>query len=131
MRANGAPGPPLKYLIQVKLRVRRLGPLRLQPRKAAVRETGRRRKTDSNCRSPPLRRGAFLNRLLPPSSWQNQSKQRYSTREGPVVRIRLPPAESLSLSRSCFRGSRTPAFRAAVRGWLGDRVGRDAQGVSR
>ena len=45
---------------------------------------------------PPLRRGAFLNRLLPPSSWQNQSKQRYSTREGPVVRIRLPPAASQS-----------------------------------
>jgi hypothetical protein len=50
-------------------------------------------------------------------------------REGPRVRIRLPPAESPSLSRSCFRGSRTPAFRAAVR--LGDRVGRDAQAVSR
>ncbi len=47
------------------------------------------------------------------------------------VRIHLPPAESPSLSPSCFRGSRTPAFRAAVRGWLGDRVGRDAQGVSR
>src|SRR5206468_12960973 len=49
----------------------------------------------------------------------------------PMVRIHLPPAESLSLSRSCFQGTRTPAFRAAVRGWLGDRVGRDAQGVSR
>jgi hypothetical protein len=48
-----------------------------------------------------------------------------------MVRIRFPPAESLSLSRSCFQGSRTPAFRAAVRGWVGDRVGRDAQGVSR
>ena len=55
---------------------------------------------------------------------------RYLT-AGPMVRIRFPPAESPSLSRSCFRGSRTPAFRAAVRGWLGDRVGRDAQGVSR
>ena len=29
-----------------------------------------------------------------------------------------------------FRRSRTPAFRASVRGWLGDWVGRDAQGVS-
>ena len=38
-----------------------------------------------------------------------------------MVRIHFPPAESLSLSRSCFRGSRTPAFRAAVRGRLGDR----------
>ena len=36
----------------------------------------------------------------------------------PMVRIHLPPAESLSLSRSCFRGSRTSAFRAAVRGGL-------------
>ena len=42
-----------------------------------------------------------------------------------MVRIHFPPAESPSLSRSCFRGSRTPAFRAAMRGWLGDRVGRD------
>ena len=39
---------------------------------------------------------------------------------GPMVRIRYPPAESPSLSPSCCRGSRTPAFRAAVRGWLGD-----------
>jgi hypothetical protein len=36
----------------------------------------------------------------------------------PKVRIRLPPAASPSLSPSCFRGSRTPAFRAAVRGGL-------------
>ena len=35
-----------------------------------------------------------------------------------MVRIRFPPAESQSLSQSCFRGSRTPAFRAAVRGHL-------------
>src|SRR6266566_3754952 len=27
---------------------------------------------------------------------------------GPMVRIRLPPAERPSLSRSCFRASRTP-----------------------
>jgi hypothetical protein len=26
----------------------------------------------------------------------------------------------LRLSRSCLRGSGTPAFRAGVRGWLGD-----------
>ena len=38
---------------------------------------------------------------------------------------------SPSLSPSCCRGSRTPAFRAALRGWLGDRVGRDMQGVTR
>jgi hypothetical protein len=49
---------------------------------------------------------------------------------GPRVRILLPPAESLSLSRIRFRRSRTPAFRAGVRGWLSERVGRDAQGVS-
>src|SRR5438477_3178695 len=46
----------------------------------------------------------------------------------PMVRILLPPAESQSLSRIRFRGSRTPAFRAGVRGWLGDRVSRDAPG---
>jgi len=46
----------------------------------------------------------------------------------PTVRIHLPPADSPSLSRSRFWRSRTPAFRAGVRGWLGDRVGRDAQG---
>ena len=33
-----------------------------------------------------------------------------------MVRIRFPPAESLSLSRSCCRGSGTPAFRAAGSG---------------
>ena len=44
------------------------------------------------------------------------------------VRIPLAPAESQSLGRIRVRGSRTPAFRAGVRGWLGDAVGRDAQG---
>jgi hypothetical protein len=39
--------------------------------------------------------GAFLNGFLPPLQPANQSKQRYSTREEPVVRIRLPPAVSL------------------------------------
>src|ERR1700680_477195 len=47
---------------------------------------------------------------------------------GPRVRIHLPPAESQSLGRIRVRGSRTPAFRAGVRGWVGDAVGRDAQG---
>jgi hypothetical protein len=51
-----------------------------------------------------------------------------SSREGPRVRIHLPPAESQSLGRIRVRGSRTPAFRAGVRGWFGDAVGRDAQG---
>jgi len=45
-----------------------------------------------------------------------------------MVRIRLPPAESQSLGRIRVRGSRTPAFRAGVRGWFGGAVGRDAQG---
>jgi hypothetical protein len=48
----------------------------------------------------------------------------------PMVRIHLPPADSPSLARIRYQASRTPAFRAGVRGWLGDRVGRDAQGVS-
>jgi hypothetical protein len=47
-----------------------------------------------------------------------------------MVRIRFPPAESPSLFRNRFRRSRTPAFRAGVRGWFGDRVGRDAPRVS-
>jgi hypothetical protein len=46
------------------------------------------------------------------------------------VRIHSAPAESLSLGRIHFRRSRTRAFRAGVRGWLGDRVGRDALRVS-
>jgi hypothetical protein len=37
-----------------------------------------------------------------------------------MVRIRFPPAKSPPLSPSCFRGLRTPAFRAAVRGGLGE-----------
>jgi hypothetical protein len=37
--------------------------------------------------------------------------------------------QRVSLSPACaFVGSRTPAFRTGVRGWLSDRVGRDAQG---
>jgi hypothetical protein len=49
---------------------------------------------------------------------------------GPMVRIHLPPADSPSRACIRYRASRSPAFRAGVRGWLGDRVGRDAQGVS-
>jgi len=47
----------------------------------------------------------------------------------PKVRIHLPPAESPSLARTFFRRSKTTAFRAGVRGRLGERVGRDAPGV--
>ena len=39
----------------------------------------------------------------------------------PKVRIHLPPAASLSLARTRFRALRTPAYRAGVRAWLGDR----------
>src|SRR6476661_8945974 len=45
----------------------------------------------------------------------------------PEVRIHLPPADSRSLSRIPLRRSRTPAFRAGVRGWLDGGVGRDAK----
>ena len=55
-------------------------------------------------------------------------EKRSSSHGGPRVRIPLPPAESQSLGRIRVRGSRTPAFRAGVGGWLGDAVGRDAQG---
>jgi hypothetical protein len=44
-----------------------------------------------------------------------------------MVRIHLPPADSPSLARIRYQASRTPAFRATVRGWLGDLVVRDAQ----
>src|SRR6202049_1823892 len=78
------------------------------------------REVDSNPRSP-VRGTTFFEpapvRPRPPM-----------LRGGPRVRILLPPAESQSLRRSRVRGARTPAFRAGVRGWFGDAVGRDAQG---
>ena len=49
-------------------------------------------------------------------------------RQGPMVRIHFPPADSPSLSRSHFRASRTRAFPAGVRGSLDDGVSRDAAG---
>src|ERR1700722_20263254 len=57
-----------------------------------------------------------------------KAQKSWSSRAEPEVRIHLPPADSPSLSRSHFRASRTPAFRAGVRGWLGGWVARDAQG---
>ena len=62
------------------------------------------------------------------SGQTRQSRERSFPHGGPRVRILLPPAESQSLGRIRVRGSRTPAFRAGVRGWFGDAVGRDAQG---
>src|SRR5580704_3337399 len=60
-----------------------------------------------------------------------ESPKNYGSADwGPRVRIHLPPADSPSLARIRYQAWRTPAFRAGVRGWLGDRVGRDAQGVS-
>jgi hypothetical protein len=47
---------------------------------------------------------------------------------GPRVRIPPPPAESLSLAGLYLRGSRTPAFRAAVPGCVPGAVGRDPRG---
>ena len=61
----------------------------------------------------------------------DKASKRSLSRAEPKVRIQFPPAVSPSLSRSGFRGSRTSAFRAAVRLWLGNSVGRDAQGVTR
>jgi hypothetical protein len=43
------------------------------------------------------------------------------------VRIHLPPADSLSLSRSLFRRSRTRHSARVWGSWLDDQVGRDAQ----
>jgi hypothetical protein len=50
--------------------------------------------------------------------------------EGPMVRIRLPPAESPCLTQTRPLQVENRGFRAGVRGWLGDWVGRDAQIVS-
>src|SRR6201998_171841 len=58
---------------------------------------------------------AFPLRTKNPTTNQKQLLDRKS----PIrVRILFPPAESPSLSRICFRGSRTPALCAAVRGGL-------------
>ena len=66
-----------------------------------------------------------------PNKEPAKNQKRLLDRKSPIqVRIRLPPAESQSLGRIRVRGSRTPAFRAGVRGWFGDAVGRDAQGFS-
>jgi hypothetical protein len=98
------------------------------------------RKADSNHRfrvTRPSFRWRLMSLMLG-SPHAESRREREPTPRGcrappaePMVRIPSPPAESPSLSRSCFRRSRTPAFRAAVRGWLGDRVGRDTQGVTR
>jgi len=77
-----------------------------------------------------------------PSSHRSQAvRHRFKRRRGidgrpkkfggvPMVRIHLPPADSQSLSRSRFRRSRTPLFRAGLGSWLGDRVSRDAPGFA-
>src|SRR5260221_12922006 len=54
----------------------------------------------------------------------NRSDRRQS-RGGPMVRIHFPPAESPSPLPELLSSVENPAFRAAVRGWLGDGVGRD------
>jgi hypothetical protein len=46
-----------------------------------------------------------------PPAEQNQPKQRYSTREGPVVRIRLPPPRSLSHQCLPWLRAQRPGFR--------------------
>src|SRR5437899_8281595 len=80
--------------------------------------------------SAPARKRRFLLRKANCGTERGQPK-RVVSYAVPRVRIHLPPAESLSLSRIHFRGSRTPAFRAGVRSCLGDWLRRDAQGVSR
>ena len=88
------------------------------------------REMDSNFQFRARRPGVFDGSLssAPFNSLRVSTKTTRFLHEGPMVRIRLPPAESLSLGRIRFRRSRIPAFRAGVRGWLSDRVGRDAQG---
>jgi hypothetical protein len=67
------------------------GAFRVQPRKRLAKKGGLAEEDGLELPLPP-KTGAFLNGLLPPLKPANHSKQRYSTREEPVVRIRLPPA---------------------------------------
>jgi hypothetical protein len=53
--------------------------------------------------------------------------ERLFVQVGLRVRIRLPPADSLSLSCSRFRTSRTRLTAGVWGSWLDDQVGRDAQ----
>src|SRR3954451_25253945 len=64
------------------------------------------REMDSNHRSP-ARKSRFLLRKANCGTERGQPK-RVVSYAVPMVRIHLPPAESPSLFRSCFRGSRTP-----------------------
>src|ERR1700730_18892153 len=81
---------------------------------------------DSNLRSLTRRsRSSVAAGELPGWSNTGSLEMRCPSHGGPRVRIHLPPAESQSLGRIRVRESRTPAFRAGVRGWLGDAVGRD------
>ena len=59
------------------------------------------------------------------SGQTKRSRELVFLHRGPRVRIRLPPADSQSLSRSRFSRSRTPLFRASLGSWLGDRVSPD------
>jgi hypothetical protein len=93
-------------------------------------QTPRRRGTDSNRRSLPQDASVYLAERSGAKTSRGAVPQGWSIVAGPRVRIHLPPAESLSLAPSRSRTWRTPAFRAGVRGWLGDWVGRDAQVVS-
>src|ERR1700720_1857131 len=56
-----------------------------------------------------------------------KAQKSWSSRAEPEVRIHLPPADSLSLSRSLFRRSRTRLSARVWGSWLDDQVGRDAQ----
>ena len=56
------------------------------------------------------------------------SRRRRGSSAGPMVRIRLPPAEIVSLPHP-LSYVEIPAFRGGVRGGLGDRVGVDACSV--
>ena len=93
---------------------------------AGERRTVRWREMDSNHRSP-ARKSRFLLRKANCGTEREQPK-RVVSYAVPMVRIHLPPGDSQSLSRSRFRWSRTPLFRAGLGSWLGDRVSRDAPG---
>jgi hypothetical protein len=79
-------------------------------------QTHRWREMDSNHRYR-IRNNPFWLPPFGPRNSPSATKTALSC-QGPMVRIHLPPADSPSLARIRFRSSRTPAFRAGVRGGL-------------
>jgi len=97
-----------------------LAQLGRKPRAAAAKVTGRSRLDHPLARQMP--RGRLARRT---TAGPDRRKS------GSLKTLRCREADSPSLSRSAFEGRETWAFRAAVGGWVGAWIARDAQGASR